>query len=150
MRINILKSNTLSFSILLLSFLLFSYRYTNKTLLTIEISGIKLNKKGNLRIGIFDKEGFPNPKNTVAGKIITVTAKTMKVEFDNLPIGTYGIAIIQDQDQNGVLSTNLFGYPIEPYGFSKNKFGRFGPPDFNDISFKMESGSKVNLKIEMK
>ncbi len=138
----------------LVSFLLilttFSFTNSTSTELIIEVVGLDSAKKGNLRIGIFKKEGFLKPDKAVDGKIVPVTNSNMQISFKNLPSGTYGVAVVHDQDKNGKLSTNLVGYPIEPYGFSNNKFGSFGPPSFNDAAIKVEEGKKTEIKIKLK
>jgi len=47
------------------------------------------------------------------------------------------------------MDKNLFGVPKENYGFSKNVFGTFGPPDFEEVSFKVVSGKIVKLTINL-
>ena len=118
--------------------------------LTIEVTGININKKGNLRIGIFKKDGFPLAEKVHLGKVVPVTSSIMKISFKTLGIGIYCIAVIQDQDKNGKLTKNFVRYPVEPYGFSNNKFGKLGPPDFNDIAFTLKSGQSMLLKITLK
>jgi uncharacterized protein (DUF2141 family) len=128
----------------------FSFTNSENTELTIEVVGLDSAKKGNLRIGIFKKEGFLKPDKAVDGKIVPVTSSTMKVMFKNLPSGTYGVAVVQDQDKNGKLSTNIVGYPTEPYGFSNNKYGNLGPPSFSDAAIKLEEGKTTEIKIKLK
>ncbi len=123
---------------------------TNEAELILEVTGLDLSKKGNLRIGVFKKNGFPEADKVHLGKIIPVSSSNMKVTISKLEVGTYGIAVLQDQDKNGKMTTNLVGYPIEPYGFSNNKFGKFGPPDFSDVSFTLKSGQSLFLKINLK
>ncbi len=123
---------------------------TNEAVLILEVTGLDLSKKGNLRIGVFKKNGFPEADKVHLGKIIPVSSSNMKVTISKLEVGTYGIAVLQDQDKNGKMTTNLVGYPIEPYGFSNNKFGKFGPPDFSDVSFTLKSGQSLFLKINLK
>lgn len=72
---------------------------------------------------------------------VKVTGTTVTILFDNLPAGEYAFSIFQDVNDNGVLDTNLFGIPREPWGFSNNARGRFGPPDFEAARF-MVSGTK--------
>ena len=57
---------------------------------------------------------------------------------------------IEYEDLNDKLSSNFFGVPNEPFGFSNNKFGMFGPPNFSDVSFKVSESKKSNLSIKIK
>ena len=136
-------------------FLLFASLHLSMTIdntseLTIEISGIDLAKKGNLRIGFFHKEGFPEPEKVVLGKIVAVHSNPMTIHFPKINGGNYAIAVLQDQDKNGKMSKNLMGYPIEPYGFSNNKFGTFGPPDYTDVAITLKQGHKHFISINLK
>lgn len=133
----------------LLTFL-FSFSATKESELSIEITGINLHKKGNLRVGVFKKEGYPIASKIFDGKVIPVHAEKMHVLFPKIISGTYAIIVVQDQDKNGKLTKNALGVPIEPYGFSNNKFGTFGPPDFEEVSFKLEDGKKKHFEIRLK
>jgi uncharacterized protein (DUF2141 family) len=124
-----------------------SFIASNEGELIIEVTGLDMSKKGNLRIGVFKKNGFPEASKVHLGKIIPVTSSYMKVTISKLEVGTYGIAVLQDQDKNGIMTTNFVGYPIEPYGFSNNKYGKFGPPDFSAVAFTLKSGQSLYLKI---
>lgn len=123
---------------------------TTESTLTIEISEIPANKKGFLRIGVFKKEGYPDADKTAFGRIVPVTGENMHVSFSKCQAGTYAVAVIHDQDKNGRLTRNAIGIPTESYGFSKNKYGLVGPPEFKDISFKLEAGKKVIIPIRLK
>jgi uncharacterized protein (DUF2141 family) len=127
-----------------------SFKINYETTLSIEVIGIPFSKKGNLRIGIFKKEGYPNAEKAVNGKVLPVTSDKMVINFPNFQAGTYGVAVIHDQDKNGKLSKNAFGYPTEAYGFSNNKFGTFGPPEFDEISFKVIEGKHTNISVKLK
>ena len=96
--------------------------------LTIEIDEFRNPKEGNILIAIFtDQLNFTNDisfKNWIVPKeklINGVFKETVK-----LPLGEYGIAILDDEDINGKMSYNFFGIPKEGYGFS----------DFNHSGFK--------------
>ena len=127
-----------------------SYKISNETILSIDVTAIPFAKKGNLRIGIFKKEGYPNPEKAINGKVIPVTSHKMIIHFPNFTAGAYGVAVIHDHDKNGKLSRNTFGYPTEAYGFSNNIFGTFGPPEFEEISFKVIEGKQTTISIKLK
>lgn len=78
-----------------------SFIATSEGELVVEVTGLDVSKKGNLRIGVFKKNGFPDADKVHLGKIIPVTSSTMRVTISKLEIGTYGIAVLQDQDKNG-------------------------------------------------
>ncbi len=68
----------------------------------------------------------------------------------NIPPGFYGIAVWHDENGNKKMDKNLLGIPKEKYGFSKNIYGRFGPPDFDKIAVKVTPEQVVELTINLK
>jgi len=47
-----------------------------------------------------------------------------------LPPGEYGVMAFHDRNANGRLDTLPIGLPTEPYGFSNDSRGTFGPPSW--------------------
>ena len=81
-------------------------------------------------------------------KTKTASAKNeVTIYFEDIPIGNYAITMYQDVDSNNKLTKGMFG-PKEPYAFSNNAKGSFGPAKFNDAKF--EVGNKdVKLTIRI-
>lgn len=131
-------------------FIIYSFSSIHHSTIEVKVKGLKMDKKGNLRIGVFQKSGFPTAKEAIAGKIVEVTQSEMTVKIELNQVGRFALAVVQDQDKNGKLSTNLVGYPIEPYGFSNNKFGNFGPPAFEDVAFDLAENEHQKLVIQLK
>jgi uncharacterized protein (DUF2141 family) len=82
----------------------------------------------NKSTGFMKKEPLRN-----ASEIIKSTQLTM--QFDSLGKGNYAIAIIHDENGNGILDKNDIGIPLEGYGFSNDARGTFGPPEYKDAKF---------------
>lgn len=79
------------------------------------------------------------------------TDGTISYTFKNVPMGTYAIRVFQDIDGDGKLSSNAFGIPEEPFGFSQNPKIKYGPPSFEQASFDLKNNMSLNvnlLKIE--
>ena len=116
----------------------------------VTITGIE-NTDGNVEIGIFNsKSTFAIFGKEIQGAKVKPTKKgSLNYTFENLPNGTYAIAAWHDENGNQKLDKNIFGVPKENYGFSKNIYGIFGPPDFEDVSFKVENGKVVELTIDL-
>ena len=115
--------------------------------LTVEIKGLN-SANGQVYIGLYDKAerwmkgGFKN---------VEIAAKKDRVtyEFKDLPEGEYAISLYHDENGNGKFDNNLVGMPIEPYGFSNDAMGNFGPPTFEQAKFKLDAAKKtitLNLK----
>ena len=109
------------------------------------------NFEGSIQLSLFTgPDGFPDDwEKAFTSKTVAVTPEMKEIRLEDIPYGTYGLAIIHDENENYKLDTNFFGVPKEGYGFSNNARGRFGPPDYSDTAFKLETETLV-LQIEMK
>ncbi len=115
----------------------------------VTVTGINVKKGGIIKVGVYKKDGFPLIGKEIKGKDVKVTGEKMTVSLKDIPAGIYAVAIIQDKNSDGEHNTNLFGAPTEPYGFSNNVYGRFGPPDFEDVSVVIEDGKTLSLTVNL-
>lgn len=77
-----------------------------------------------------------------------VSSKTIVV-FNDLPDGVYAFAVYQDLNENGKLDRKKFGIPAEPFAFSNDALGKFGPPKFSEASFELKSGGMHQEEVSM-
>jgi len=115
----------------------------------VKVTQIDLVKKGIVKIGLYDLLGFPVIGKDIEGVNLEVNGPSATHVFLNIPAGTYAISVIQDENLDGKLTKNFLGIPKEPYGFSKNKYGMFGPPAFENVSFEVENDSNISLTINL-
>ncbi len=112
--------------------------------LTVKITGLR-NADGNVRVAL------RRDQNTIVdAKILEIDPKTLTAEvvFENLPEGTYGVAIIHDENKNGKLDMNEMGMPEEGYGHSNNPAKRMGPPNFDETKISVNStGTSIEIKL---
>ena len=122
-----------------------SYAQTPKIgKLTIKITDIR-NVEGNLRVALRTDEN-----TTVYSKVVEIDQRTLTAEavFDTLPEGTYGVAVIHDENKNEKLDFNDVGMPTEGYGHSNNPAKRPGPPSFEETKFAFAApGSTVGISL---
>lgn len=107
---------------------------------------------GQVLVGLFDSEGA-FPKQALQGRTVPAMQRdadgSIKISFAGLSAGTYAVSAIHDKDMNGKLTTNLLGMPTEPYGFTGQGSGRFGPPAYTDVSFGLpDGGTAVTIQIK--
>jgi uncharacterized protein (DUF2141 family) len=109
---------------------------------SIKVTVSKLrNNQGQISIGLFNtSDSFPKRGKRFRGQVAAVSKQKGEITFNQVPAGTYALAVIHDENANNDLDTNFIGIPTEGYGFSNNAFGTFGPPSFEDASFKVASG----------
>lgn len=118
--------------------------------IVVNVSGVE-NGRGKIKIGLYNSDdGFPAHDREFTGADLNPSKTGGSYTFTNIPEGTYAIAIWHDKNDDGELNRNMFGIPKEHYGFSKNKYGNFGPPDFDEVSFRVEPGKSVTLDISLK
>lgn len=115
------------------------------------VSGFR-NRHGQLLLAVFDSdEGFPNDvKHAVYYKAFPIDADPLKVRIDDLPPGTYGVAIHHDEDGDFAMAKGLFGIPREGYGASNDAPARFGPPKFKHARFELKEGQVLRLPIHVR
>lgn len=106
--------------------------------LIVRISGVD-SPKGTVRVGLFDKaEGFPTESGLLMGRRIPASGAVddeVEAIFEDAPQGRYALVAYQDLNDNEQLDEGSFGIPTEPYGFSRNVLGHFGPPEFEEAAF---------------
>jgi len=116
--------------------------------LEVEIEGIP-NTKGTLFIGLFNSStSFPQFGKQYKGIVIDHNAKTYTYKFKDLPQDTYALAIYHDENNNRKLDKNLFGAPIEAYGFSNNARETFSAPSFESAKIKLDRNKKIVIRIK--
>ena len=93
----------------------------------------------------FSDKGKPYQCNTV-----TISEKTTKAIFDNIPPGNYAILVIHDANNNRKFDTNFLGIPKEGYGASKNKLPFAAAPKFDENSFILTEGETKECTIKLR
>ena len=108
-------------------------------------------------VGIYDKEeNFGkakvnkklNTEKILTGAATEISNNKAQIKLD-VPFGSYVVSGFQDFDGNGVISGNFLGIPKEPFGFSNDAKGRFGPPKWQDAVFVFnKSNQEITLRLK--
>ncbi|MFA5258334.1 MAG: DUF2141 domain-containing protein [Opitutales bacterium] len=106
--------------------------------LKIVVEGIS-GTEGKVRVALYDSEGNWL-KNSVRGDAANPTKPETVLVFEDLEPGEYAISVMYDIDGDGKLNKNMFGMPTEPYGFSNNARGSFGPAKWSNAKFSVIAG----------
>lgn len=108
--------------------------------LIVKVENIK-KVKGSLKVAIYDHEDHFLSKEIMSdGK--PIDSNVMEFSFKGLGQGVYAVSIYHDENDNGELDANFMGIPSEPYAFSNNARGMFGPPSFQDCQFEVKRGAQ--------
>lgn len=141
------KSIIASITALIMVFITPAYAQTGGV--SVTVNQVDIEKGGKVNIGIYDEKGFPVIGKGVKEVALEVKETTVVYVFEKIPAGKYAIAVFQDVNSDGKLNKNLVGAPKEPYGFSKNLYGMFGPPSFADVSFDVVEDQITSLAINL-
>lgn len=72
----------------------------------------------------------------------------VNMKISDLPAGEYAITLFHDVNGNHLLDKNFIGIPTEPYGFSNNARGLFGPPTFDAAKFVLnQTHQKIQITL---
>ena len=112
------------------------------------ISG-KIAKTGQIVAGIFDNaSNFKRRSGPIQSAFLKLSASDEFVwEFVDLPPGIYAISAYHDANENSTLDKGAFGVPQELYGFSNNTRGKFGPPNFSQCTFDLNSSTSLQIEL---
>src|SRR6478735_9758764 len=112
----------------------------------VTIKNVK-EAKGTLRVALFNNEN-DFLKQPLESKIVKASATETNVVFDNLKPGEYAVSVIHDLNENKELDKGFMGIPQEPYGFSNDARGKFGPPSYEDSKLVVKGDLKISIKVE--
>ena len=117
-----------------------------QTSLTVEVQ-LSKTTGGSLRAALCPSESEFDTEKGCVFLAMDAIGKYVPLTFENVAPGTYAVKIFQDVDGDGKMGTNALGIPTEPYGFSNNAMGNFGPPSFKEAAFEV---GKEPLVIKLK
>lgn len=115
--------------------------------LHITVSGIR-NTKGLIRLEFYNSaQSFDNRKPILVKTIPKSGMKngTLSVTYPGLDAGLYGIALLDDENNNHEMDYDVF-LPDEGFGFSDYYHKGLSHPKFSQFDFYLKNETK-NVKI---
>jgi uncharacterized protein (DUF2141 family) len=118
--------------------------------LEVVFSGIRSNL-GQIVLSVYTNEqGFDKdiPLKRLTYKKTQLKNGEITVTL-NLPPGTYGLAMMDDENNNNEMNYNMFGIPKEGFGFSNYYLTGLFKPKFEVFKFTVlkDQKQKVQMKI---
>jgi uncharacterized protein (DUF2141 family) len=108
--------------------------------ISVPIQGLR-NNQGLVRCGLYaSADGFRQPGKQFRGVAVPIANQQATCVFDNVPPGTYAVAVFHAENNETQLQTNFLGQPREGYGFSRNPSTTFGAPAFGDAAYAYPGG----------
>ncbi|UXP31206.1 DUF2141 domain-containing protein [Reichenbachiella agarivorans] len=117
----------------------------NKHQVTVVVKNIKAST-GEIRAGLYVSESSFLKEGVYVSQKVTGNDELTLV-FDHVEAGVYAVSIYHDENANGELDTWVFGIPAEPYGFSNDAKGSYGPPSFADAQFEVATDQNITITL---
>ena len=116
--------------------------------ITIKITDIR-NSNGHIQLAIFETAQQFDDDAPIARKRFSKTSVkngqlTITLE---LPPGTYGIGLLDDENNDKTMNYNFIGMPQEGFGFSDYYHTGWSRPEFDDFDFEHKSTSTLTMKV---
>ena len=114
--------------------------------LTVEFD-VTENEEGSIRLALYDsaENYLKTPFKSVSSSIEDHTAILF---IENIPKGVYSFAYYHDVNNNDKLDRNMMEIPKEPYGFSNDEKGYYGPPSFKDCQIEITANTVLKITIK--
>lgn len=117
----------------------------------LKIENIR-NHEGFLWVAIFDNES--NFKKEKAFWEKRYSKKEMQEDnfrtIIRIPPGTYGISVLDDENNDKKMNYTLIGTPREGFGFSNHVQHGLRAPRFNNFSFKIKENEETSITVSLK
>lgn len=114
----------------------------------LKITNVR-NSSGRIQVQFYrSQESFDNqtPWKVVQVPKGQMKEKTIYYEINDIPEGTYGIAVLDDENSNKEMDYSLFK-PKEGFGFSNYYHTAWSKPKFDDFKFLLNKNTDVSLKL---
>ena len=118
---------------------------------TLEVEGLDTTRLqgASLLVAVFTEPAgwLRQPRSGQRFSVEAAASGKLTVVLKDLPDGPLALSLFQDANANGRLDMNAMGIPVEPYGFSNNAAGNFGPPQFEQAVVTPVAGVPVKVRL---
>jgi uncharacterized protein (DUF2141 family) len=94
-------------------------------------------------------EGFPGPSPIIGGSQEHEAKESTVCVYERLPAGTFAMSVIQDENANGTLDSNVFGVPTEGYGVSNNIIPATEAPRWSDSVITLDGTNPLEITVTL-
>ena len=108
----------------------------NRTI-TVNVSTFR-NGKGALGCRLYaGPDGFPKKLTHKLQQVVPIRGPSATCKFAGIAPGTYAVAVVHDENNNGQVDTNFLGIPTEGYGVSNNRTYAMSWPKWDESKFQV-------------
>jgi uncharacterized protein (DUF2141 family) len=116
---------------------------TGRVELTVRVVGLA-SDDGVVAVALYDRpEAFNVRELAVASAWLEPVHGVAVWPVGSLDPGLYAVAAYHDLDGDRELDRPTLGPPTEPYGFSRDARGTFGPPSFDAAAVELAGGMRT-------
>lgn len=120
---------------------------TQTAKLKVYVEGIE-SDKGQILATLCKKEEFLKSKCEYSAQLNLANNSEHILVFENIKTGEYALQLFHDVNNDFKLQTNVMGIPTEPFAFSNNAKGKFGPPKFEQAAFEVTPETEITVTFE--
>ena len=114
----------------------------------IDIIGVEAGK-GQLMIGICTKQQFLSPACEISEVFPATNDWKQRVSVNAPHTGEYAIQVAYDRNGDNELSSNRYGAPTEPVGFSNNPKTYMRAPKFSEVAVDLKDvTAPISIKLK--
>jgi uncharacterized protein (DUF2141 family) len=120
--------------------------------ITLEVSGLDASRLegSTLMVAVFTQPSQWLGQPLIGRRFVVgpeAANGKISVQLSGLPEGPLALSVFHDANGNGRLDANAMGMPIEPYGFSNDAAGVYGPPKFEQAVLTPAAGTPLRIQL---
>jgi uncharacterized protein (DUF2141 family) len=108
------------------------------------------NSNGTLQCRLFTRAvDFPDGEGVLTVRV-PITGRKAACTLSNLGAGTYAVAVVHDENNNGRVDKNFLGVPSEGYGASNNRTYALSSPKWEESNFVLKPSESLILQVNLR
>ncbi len=117
--------------------------------LTVNVEGVN-SQGGNIGVLVFNNpRGWPEDIHAAYRDVVVPAHPgVVVVRVENLPSGTYALAVGHDVNLNHKVDKNFLGIPKEQWGMSNNPHAVLKAPPFTAAQFDLKGDAEIHVRLQ--
>ena len=117
--------------------------------LRLEVGDFR-NNIGTLQCRLFARAAdFPDGEGVLTVRV-PINGRKAACAFPNIEAGTYAVAVVHDENNNGRVDKNFLGVPTEGYGASNNRTYALSSPKWEESKFVLKPSETLMLQVNLR
>jgi uncharacterized protein (DUF2141 family) len=117
--------------------------------LRLEVGDFR-NNIGTLQCRLFARAAdFPDGEGVLTVRV-PINGRKAACAFPNIEAGTYAVAVVHDENNNGRVDKNFLGVPTEGYGASNNRTYALSSPKWEESKLVLKPSETLMLQVNLR